>query len=65
MWSLGVILYELCTLQKPFQATSVEQLREKVLKEKPLVPQIKSIAKEQLEIVAKLLKKNPIYRLSV
>lgn len=35
LWALGVILYEMCTLQVPFIADDIELLEVKVLKEKP------------------------------
>jgi len=34
VWSLGVILYELCTHKYPYQANTMEELSGKVLKEK-------------------------------
>jgi len=34
IWSLGIILYELCAQKKPFMASDHEQLMQKVLKEK-------------------------------
>jgi serine/threonine protein kinase len=34
IWSLGVILYQLCTHKYPYFATSMEELSAKVLKEK-------------------------------
>jgi len=64
MWSLGVILYELCTFQKPFVATSMEELKEKVIKDKPQVNEIK-IGKEFGDLIGKLLRKNPIHRPSI
>jgi len=35
IWSLGVLLYEICTFKLPFTAPSIELLAPKVLKEKP------------------------------
>ena len=34
IWSLGVILYEMCTQKKPFMANDPMSLKAKVLKEK-------------------------------
>jgi NIMA (never in mitosis gene a)-related kinase 1/4/5 len=65
MWSLGVILYELCTLQKPYQANNVEELKAKVLNEKPLTPPPNTVTKEMWEIISKLLRKNPKNRFSI
>jgi serine/threonine protein kinase len=45
VWSLGVILYELCTLQKPFLASSIEVLRDKVIREKPATPPPNTVTK--------------------
>lgn len=38
MWSLGVILYELCTFEKPFLGTNMEELKEKIQKNKFIKP---------------------------
>lgn len=59
MWSLGVILYELCTLNKPFLATSIEELKNKVLKEKPNAIPINKVSKDLTDLINKLLRKNP------
>ena len=34
IWSLGVILYELCTSKKPFYANNPASMKNKVLKDK-------------------------------
>jgi serine/threonine protein kinase len=34
IWSLGVILYELCTQKYPYYSNTIETLSAKVLKEK-------------------------------
>lgn len=34
IWSLGVIIYELCTLKYPYFASNMEDLEAKVIKEK-------------------------------
>ena len=65
MWSLGVILYELCTLQKPYQANNVDELKAKVLNEKPLTPPPNTVTKDMWEIISKLLRKNPKSRFSI
>lgn len=64
MWSLGVILYELCTFKKPFLADNIEDLKEKILKEKPMTHDL-PIAKDLNDLISKLLRKNPIHRPSI
>lgn len=34
IWSLGVVLYEICIQKYPFYATSIEELQSKILKDK-------------------------------
>ena len=34
IWSLGVVLYELCVQKYPFLATNIEDLQTKILKDK-------------------------------
>ena len=39
MWALGVILFELCTREYPYDAVSVEELKNKVIEAKaPAIP---------------------------
>lgn len=61
-WSLGVVTYEMCALQVPFQATSVVQLVLKVCGSEPpaLPPQLSPALRG---IVLGLLQKDPRRRL--
>lgn len=50
IWALGVILYELCTLKYPFFAGTMEELQEKVLKEK-YTPIPVTVSKQLSEVI--------------
>uniref|UniRef100_A0A7S2DWG9 non-specific serine/threonine protein kinase n=1 Tax=Haptolina brevifila TaxID=156173 RepID=A0A7S2DWG9_9EUKA len=64
MWSLGCLLYELCTFRPPFEAESMEGLARKVMKGK--YEQIPSFYSQALRTtLAKLLVVEPNYRSSV
>jgi len=65
MWSLGIILYELCTFNKPFMAGSLDELKQKVTKQRatPLPPG--SVNKELADLIGKLLRKQPSKRPSI
>ena len=58
IWSLGVILYELCTFKYPYMANNVEELQAKVMKEKytPIPVTVKQCFSE---IIQKCLQKKP------
>lgn len=56
IWSLGVILYELCTYKYPYQANSIDELQAKVLKEK-YSPIPMTVNKQLAEIIVKCLQK--------
>jgi serine/threonine protein kinase len=61
IWALGVILYELCTTEYPYEAPSVEELKLKVLESKP--PSIPgSVGTEFCKIIRQCLSKKPWQR---
>jgi len=64
IWSLGVILYELCTHKYPYNAITIEELQEKVLKEK-YNPIPMTVSKSLSEIIQKCLIKKPESRISI
>lgn len=56
IWALGVILYEMCALQVPYQADDLDSLKDKILKEKtPILPN--NVNKYFKGIIQKLLQK--------
>jgi len=59
MWALGILLYELCTLKKPFTGINMMELRFKVTTN--VVPQPKS-SSDINSIISLLLKKDPLER---
>jgi serine/threonine protein kinase len=66
MYCLGVVLYELLTGQRPFVATSVSDLMDKILHQDPLPPsQLRAELPGELDrIVLTMLKKSPQDRYS-
>ena len=60
MWSLGCVLYELCTYRPPFQAASMDALATCVLRGKyPPIPRTAYYSKGLRDVVARLLVVNP------
>jgi len=62
MWSLGVVLYEICTLRKPFQGGNFQELRFNV--EQGLYPAItvSRISRDMILLVESLLQGEPMER---
>lgn len=61
IYSLGVLLYEMCTLKKPFDANSATELLTKVMKH-DLAPLPTSFSKELRDLVKEMLLKDPSLR---
>lgn len=64
VFSLGVILYELLTLRRPFEGDNREQIREKILHADPVDPrEIRSLITRDLTVICgKTLEKDPGHR---
>lgn len=61
IWSLGVLLYEMCALRPPFDAGSLHELAEKIVKGK--YPPIPKFYSEQMNrLIATLLQVSPSRR---
>jgi serine/threonine protein kinase len=61
MYSLGVVLYELLTGQRPFTADNLEALRRKILQQPPVAPSNlrKDLPKELDGVLLRVLAKKP------
>ena len=53
IWSLGVLLYEMCALRPPFDANSLHELASKILKGK--YPPIPKVYSENMSLLIKTL----------
>ena len=60
MWALGVILYELCSLRKPFSAANAQALYKKVKEARPHT--IPNISHQLMQVILRLLSKDPAKR---
>lgn len=66
VWALGCILYELCTLKKPFEADNLLGLVFKIVTEKPApIPNDLPYSKEVKQLIDLLLEKDPKDRPSI
>lgn len=65
VWSLGVILYEMINLQKPFEAKNLPELRKRVVTEEPAPFTATHVSAELKELCMLLLRKSSAARPSV
>lgn len=65
VWSLGIILYELCALKHPFVADNLLGLVFKIVQEKPEPIEGNRYSQELLDLIDVLLQKDPEKRPSV
>lgn len=64
IWSLGVILYELCTQKYPYFAATMDELSSKILKEK-YTPIPMTVSKDFKEMIQKCLQKKAENRATI
>ena len=63
IWSLGILIYELCCLKVPFEADNISELCYKIKNQKvKCIPSSYSVA--LLEIIKKMLEINPSNRIT-
>ena len=60
IWSLGCLIYELCTLKKPFNGNNAIAVRKQVLEYEPELTGPYST--QLLSLIKKMLSKNPFDR---
>ena len=65
VWSLGIVLYELLMLKKPFNGVDTKELCRSVLEDELVFDDDKSISREIRDLLVRLLAKNADERPSV
>ena len=60
VWALGVILYELCALRKPFTGQNESELYKSITNDQ--VANILSVSSEMMTLIKKMLRKDPAKR---
>ena len=63
LWSVGIILYEMLVGQAPFRAKNIFELMRHIEKNEVKIPRETNISDSCLDLLLKLLKKNPEERL--
>lgn len=63
IYAIGVVLYEMCAHQFPYDANDIEELEAKVMKEKYSIPI--TVSKDFRSIIQKCLQKKPESRPSI
>eukprot|EP01022_Parablepharisma_sp_SALTPOND_P016131 TRINITY_DN2330_c0_g1_i1.p1 TRINITY_DN2330_c0_g1~~TRINITY_DN2330_c0_g1_i1.p1 ORF type:complete len:504 (+),score=60.57 TRINITY_DN2330_c0_g1_i1:675-2186(+) len=64
IWMLGCLLYELCTLHKPFEGDSLHGVMTKILSQ-PYMPLPKNYSETLDSLIKMMLEKNPNLRASI
>ena len=57
VWAIGVILYELCALRKPFSGENQTELYQRISNDK--IYHIKSISNDLMSLINRMLQKDP------
>jgi serine/threonine protein kinase len=65
VWSLGVILYEMINLRKPFEARNIQELRKRVVTEEPAPFDAPHISEDLKQLCLSMLRKSSSTRPSV
>jgi len=61
IWSLGILLYEMCALQPPFNASTLPKLAKRIVKAK--VPELPPhFSKNAMNLINSMLRYKPIDR---
>jgi len=63
VWALGVVLYELCALERPFAAADIEELRRCILQDEP-APLPATLTRVVVDCTMAMLVKEPSKRIS-
>lgn len=65
VWSLGCILYALVVGKIPFRGESMQEIKQKIISEKYIFPEGLELSEELLDLISRMLEKEPENRASV